>query len=167
MILPEEVINGYDFGNGNKNITLLKEYLIHHFNTMTLRRYKEMHEFYTKEDIILALPPKIVEFYSIKQPKHKDTKDKFKPNDGKMWIEDNEIVEKLKVFIDHCVKTEECTLKFKDFMMAFSQSINTPLPFYWNAKYEPLFDTLNVKCQKIVDPRYQQGSGTCHINLKI
>ena len=111
--------------------------------------------------------PKIVKFYSIKQPKHKDTKDKIKPNDCKMWIEDNEIVEKLKVFIGHCVKTEECTLNFKDFMMAFSQSINTPLPYYWNAKYEPLLDTLNVKYEKIVGPRYQQGSSTCHVNLKL
>src|SRR6187431_1223795 len=158
MILPETVINAYNFGVTNKNVVALKEYLINHFNSMSIKRYHEILEFYTREDIILDMHTKIVEFYStVNVTKQFKNKDKIS-HDGKMWIENNEIVNKLKDFISTCVIVEECTLKFKDFMIAFSQSINTPLPYYWNAKYEPLFDTLNIKCEKIVDPRYQQGS---------
>ena len=54
-------------------------------------------------------------------------------------------------------------------MIAFNEFLvnEYAIPLCWNVKYEPLFDELNIKYEKIVDPRYQQGNGTCYVNFKL
>ena len=156
MELPETIINQYNFEINNRDIVLLKQYLINHYNMLTLRQYKESKTFLSKEDILTNMPIKIVEWYSAKS---KDKKDK------KLWIDDTDSVVKFTTFLKSYSKTEDCTLKFKNLMVQFSQIVPN-IPLSWNVKYESLFDELNIKYEKIVDPRYQGSSGTCYVNLK-
>lgn len=57
MILPEEIINEYNFDN------CLKSHIVAHYNNLTLRKYNETGEFSTKIEILESLPH-IISYYS-------------------------------------------------------------------------------------------------------
>jgi hypothetical protein len=158
MILPEEVINHYNFELQNTKIDALKEHLIHHYNSLTLKKYKETGEFYSKDEIVDSLPPKIVEwFYYTK----KDKKQVF-------WAENDFYLEKFKTFIhSKYIQTDECQLKFKDLMISFGKLCQMDIPYTWSSKYAILCKNLDIKYEKVIDPRYANSTGTYHVNLKL
>lgn len=157
MILPEEIINTYTFEKQNEP---LKTHLIHYYNDLTLKKYKEKGQFCSKEEIVETLPTQIIKWYN------QEVKEKEKPKSN-LWSDEED--EKFKTFLNKYEHTETATSKFKDFMTAFATENNLIIPVSWNNKYEILCDKHNIKYEKIVDPRYAHkgGSGTCYVNLRL
>lgn len=152
MILPEEVINNYTFDKQNKE---LKTYLIHHYNNLTLKKYKESEKFYTKEEILESLPQTMLSFYNKSTTKKEH------------WTEDDDMLEQFKVFLKKYEASETPSLKFKDFMTAFSTFIKKDIPLSFCSKYASLCDKYNIKYEKVVDPRYSNSTGTCYVKLQL
>jgi hypothetical protein len=163
MILPEEVINNYPFETNNDN---LKLYLINYYNLMTLRNYKETGQFYTEQEILIKMPNKIIEFYTnnVEKQEMKDIKcDKKKG----FWTDDKVLVDKLDTFIKTKYNVSSTPdVKFKDLMTEFSKYTGMDLPNTWSVKYESICTEMDIKWEKVIDPRYiGKGNGTCYLFL--
>ena len=62
--IPEDLINTYPFDNQTANLTQLKDFLIHHYNNQTLRKFKSDNVLLTKEEMLMTMPNKIIEYFS-------------------------------------------------------------------------------------------------------
>lgn len=159
MILPEDIINNYPF---EKNDEQLKLFLINYYNLMTLRNYKQKGIFYTEQEMYDKMPNKIMEFY-ISKPDLKIDKTKK----SVFWADDKILYEKFNSFIQLKYNVSLTSdVKFKDVMIDFSKYINMEVPITWSSKYETIIDDLNIKYEKVIDPRFiGKGNGTCHLFL--
>lgn len=160
-VIPEDVINTYQFANATQ-LPVLKTYLTNHYNLETLRLYKNTGQFLTKEEILTGLPNKIIEFYSTSTPVKatKMVKEKF-------WTEDEQLLAKFREFLSEKYKVSDSPdTKFKDLMVKFGEHIQQSLPVVWSKNYETMCANLDIKFDKIVNPRFQGSSGTCHVFLR-
>lgn len=168
MILPEDVINNYPF-EGTEQLDKLKTFLIHYYNSTTLRKYKECNEFMSELEIYAKMPNKIIEFYTTNN-------NTTTPN----IIVNNSIVNskipkntigweyKFAQYItDKYVTSLTPDTKFKDIMIDFADDCKVTVKSNWGKEYEMLCNNLNIKYEKIVDPRYKGSSGTCYLYLKL
>lgn len=176
MILPEEIINDYPFDN-TPRLNDMKQYLIHHYNAQTLKQYQKQQTFMTKDEIMNSMPMKIVDFFNTtksveKKPVEKTLVEKKlvekKLPKEKFWADELDQLEAFRIFVD--TKYEPSTtpdLKFKDLMTAYNSFSNNDVPCTWSAKYDAVFKKLDIKIEKVQDPRYarQGGSGTCYVLL--
>lgn len=152
-MIPEDIIS-----TCNINDKTLKDYLVNHFNRLSLQHYKTTQQLLSEDEIKNAIPNKITEFY--KKP-ISNKKDDIKKDD---WED------AFKSFIDtkYDVSTTPDT-KFKDLMTSFTAFSGITVTCTWCAKYETLCQKLNIKFEKIVDPRFaaKGGAGTCHVYLRL
>lgn len=163
MELPEDIIAEYNF------TTLpakeLVDYLIHNFNALTLKSYKENQKFLTKNEIIAVLPSKIVEYYSQNTPK--STARPIPKSSPKSWVDDPQQVDKFNKFIAKCYQvSDKPDSKFKDVMTDYCLEEKLDYPCVWSSKYEELCHKLGIKYEKIVNPRFATSTGTCHLYLR-
>jgi hypothetical protein len=165
MILPEDVINQYTFEQPNP--TKLKEYLINHYNLLTLRKYKEQQQFLTAEEIYQHMSNKIIEFYT----QHNNNKVLTNPAPPKLikptfWADEH--LDTFKTFIqEQCTVTTKPTLKFKELMTTFTRVTNVEATYKWSARYADIFNTLNIKYERVIDPKYAHSTGTYYVYLKL
>jgi hypothetical protein len=162
MILPEDIINNYQFENNDK-LDDLKQHLINHYNTLTLRHYKDTNEFLTQDDILKQMPNLIIKFYT--QQNQSINKPVLKPKG--FWAENVDCLETFKTFLSNHYNTVDCpTTKFKDLMIHYEKESGVEVSQTWCAKYETLCNQLNIQYKKIVDPRYKNSTGVCFVFLK-
>jgi hypothetical protein len=169
MILPEDVIHNYQFEIKQPSIDELKTFLINHYNTLTLRKYKESNEFLTEQEIILKLPNLIIEFYSNKPIPTPQTTLTVNKTKGGFWLDDSNNLNQFTNFIQtHYEPVDSPTTKFKDLMCAFTKETGIESTSMWSSKYEAICDQLAIKYEKVVDPRFinKGGNGTCFVFLK-
>ena len=98
-----------------------------------------------------------------KEPKEK------KPVKEKFWADHQDEFDKFKTFIETQYDVSDTPdLKFKDLMIAYSNHVQVTLPSSWSAKYEAVFNKLNIANEKVVNPRFAQqgGGGTAHVFLR-
>lgn len=164
MILPEDIINNYPF-ESNEQLDKLKTFLINYYNGATLKKYKECNEFLYEQEIYAKMPNKIIEFYTTNNTSNtKNTANTTVSNKVKnpeAWED------KFEEFIkDNYVVSLTPDTKFKDIMIDFNESSGITVKQNWGKDYEALCNKLNIKYEKIVDPRYKGSSGTCYLFLK-
>jgi len=165
--IPEDIINQYPFDANTKQVQLLKVYLIHHFNTLTLQHLKKHQVIMSKNDIMVLLPNKIIDYYSTSKGEKKTNEKKEKKKE--FWSDDDDQLAMFKTFIHTHYRTSEIPdVKFKDLMLAYNLDTEQSVPTSWSAKYASLFTTLNIKFDKIVSPKFahQGGGGTCYVFLQ-
>jgi hypothetical protein len=85
----------------------------------------------------------------------------------KFWADDEANLNLFKNFINSKYDvSDSADTKFKDLMTAFSNHSGITISCIWSTKYENLCQKINLKFDKVVNPRYaSQGSGTCHVFL--
>ena len=174
MELPEDIITQYAFtqplGTPDRQSPPkeLIDYLIHDFNALTLKNYKESQKFLTKEEILTSLPNKIIGFYTISQPpKSVISSPRATAKSVKSWTDDEQQVEAFREFIhDAYQPSDKPDSKFKDVMTAFCSHKSFEYPCVWSMKYEELCQKLNIKYEKVVNPRFASSFGTCFLYLK-
>lgn len=170
MILPEDVINNYPF-DPNEQLDKLKTFLIHYYNATTLRKYKDCNEFMSEKEIYEKMPNKIIEFYT--------TANNTSNTSNVSNVNNNNNISKaikntigwedtFEQFIqDKYVTSLTPDIKFKDIMMEFAEACKVNVKYNWGKEYEVLCNKLNIKYEKISDPRYKGSSGTCYLYLKL
>lgn len=167
MLLPEDIINNYQFSD-HAQLNELKIYLINYYNLMTLRKYKECQNFLSENEILLQMPNQIINFYSSSSIKSTTSLPLIKTKSG-FWADDKQLLEQFTNFIKTKYKTSDTpSIKFKDLMLAFNKETHIETTYTWSLKYETILNNLDVKFEKVVDPRFSSrgGSGTTYLFLK-
>jgi len=169
MLLPEDVINNYQFTD-QPQINELKTYLINYYNLMTLRKYKECEQFLSSEEILQQMPNQIINFYSLsKQIEKLSSLPLISTKSKGFWADDKQLLEQFTTFVKTKYKVVDTpSLKFKDLMLDFTKETNIETTYTWSNKYEVILTNLEIKFEKVVDPRFAQkgGNGTCYVYLK-
>lgn len=155
-MIPEDIVNNY-----NVTDKLCKDYLINHFNRLSLQHYKNNNSLLEEEKIKEALPNKILDYYASSKKTTTKTADKF-------WADDDQYLSTFKLFISEKYDVSAAPdTKFKDFLTSFSVYSGINMTCTWSSKYENLCNKLNIKFEKVVDPRFaNKGTGTCYVFLK-
>ena len=167
MILPEDVINNYQF-HDHPQIDELKTFLINHYNLMTLRKYKECKEFLLQDEILQQMPNQIISFYSQSKPAAHSTSQPILKSKS-FWADDIQSLDQFATFIKTKYKISDTpSLKFKDLMLEFTKDTQIEATYTWSNKYESILTNLEIKFEKVVDPRFAQkgGNGTTFVYLK-
>jgi hypothetical protein len=126
----------------------------------TLRKYKNDGVFLTSEEIYQHMPNKIIEFYTANSNM---TVKKIKP--PTFWADEH--LETFKTFIlEKCKASTTPDLKFKELMTTFTRLTNIEATYKWSAKYETIFNNLNIKYERVIDPKFSHSTGTFHLYLK-
>lgn len=168
MILPEDTINNYQFNN-NPQLNELKNYLINYYNSMTLKKYKECQQFLTEEDILMQMPNQIINFYSSSFVPLKTTSQPIVKAKGGFWADDKQLLDQFSSYINTKYKISASpTLKFKDLMLNFTRDTHIETTYTWSSKYESILSGLDIKFEKVVDPRFANkgGNGTTFLYLQ-
>jgi hypothetical protein len=150
MILPEDVVNQFEQIDDK-----FKQFLINHYNDLTLKNYKKTGVFLTEKELIDDIPIMLKQ-YIIKQPK-------MTPKG--FWALDPNDFDCFQSFIvNHYDVVDSPTTKFKDLMTLFSKETGIEVPCIWNNKYETLWNKMNIKYEKITFPKCK--TGTYYVYLK-
>ena len=170
MILPEDVINNYPF-EPTEQLDKLKTFLIHYYNATTLKKYKECNEFMTEQEIYAKMPNKIIEYYTMNNTINNttnNTTNNINVNLPKVVKNTSGWEDKFEQFIkDKYTTSLTPDTKFKDIMIDFTDVSGVIVKHKWGKEYEALCNKLNIKYEKIVDPRYKGSTGTCYLYLKL
>ncbi len=154
-MIPEDIIDNFKLTD-----QVLKDYLINHFNRLSLQHYKEHQTLLSSDKVTTALPSLMANFY-------KSNDVVVAKKTGSFWAEDEDNINTLTSFIKerYIVSTTPDT-KFKDLMTAFAASSGLTIVCIWSNKYEKLCQKINLKFEKVVNPKFSSKGGTCHVYLK-
>lgn len=181
--VPREIIEEYDFSSlslpDGYSISEVKFLLTVYFNDETLHHYKSFKTFLSPLTIYRKIPEALNQIKEIQLPKHLSalsnsssptpppSSSSSKINRSKAhWTTNPEIVARFSNYIrDHYDFSPLPSTKVNMILKGFAAETGLEVGSVWSPKLETIFSSLNIKVERIVDPRYPKSAGTYHVYL--